>query len=425
MSKQVSSRLLSITIGILFSFLIAIPSSASHHEAEKHDTEHAKIEGVQSEAWSEADQAQGLETKRYSRYALESQLKGSAASDESSQSLFYILIGVIVVLLLIILGIASKLLQGLSQLSGNENTVQVDYNKLNARMGIVFLLAFFGGIAYEIMIHKEYLLPEAASEEGQTIDLLMWITCGITGFVFIVTQILLFVFAYKYQQKEGQKALYYPKNDKLELVWTTVPAIALTVLVIFGFRTWVDTTMNNAEQEAYEIELYAYQFGWKFRYPGADGKLGRADYRLINLNADNGTLNPIGLDPQDQASMDDILKDELILPKGVMVRLKLRSRDVLHAAHLPHFRAQMYCVPGTPTEINIQPLYTTEEYRSRIGRPEFNFELACNQICGSSHYAMKREITVVDLENYLTWMGEQDALFADYSESANKQLTVK
>lgn len=425
MSKQVFSRLLGILTGILFTLSIATPSSASHHEAEHEDTNHTKVEGVQNQAWSEADRVQGLETKRNSRYALQSQLQNGAASDESSKTLFYLLIGAIVILLLIVLGIASTLLKGLARLSGEKDALEIDYNKLNARMCIVFLFAFFGGIGYEIMIHKDYLLPVAASEQGATIDTLMWITAGITGFVFIVTHILLFAFAYKYQQREGQEALYYPKNDKLELLWTTVPAIVLTILVIFGFRTWVDTTMTNSEMEAYEIELYAYQFGWKFRYPGEDGKLGRADYTLINLSADNGTINPVGLDPKDKASLDDVLMDELVLPKGVMVRLKLRSRDVLHAAHLPHFRAQMYCVPGTPTEINLEPSYTTEQYRSKIGKPEFNFELACNQICGSSHYAMKREIKVVELDKYLTWMGEQDALFADYSEGANNQLTVK
>ena len=109
----------------------------------------------------------------------------------------------------------------------------------------------------------------------------------------------------------------------------------------------------------------------RFRYPGEDGKLGRYDYRLTNLVPDNGIVNPIGLDPKDEASLDDIVSDELILPKDVQVRIRLRSRDVLHAAHLPHFRSQMYCVPGTPTEMNITPIYTTADYRNKIGNPDF------------------------------------------------------
>ena len=139
----------------------------------------------------------------------------------------------------------------------------------------------------------------------------------------------------------------------------------------------------------------------------------------------NGAVNAVGLDVNDPASADDFIKDELILPKGVMVKLRMRSRDVLHSALLPHFRAQMYCVPGTPTQFNLEPLYTTEEFRTRIGKPEFNFELACNQICGASHYAMKRQIVVIDYNEYMTWMKTESPLLAGITESTEGQLTLK
>jgi cytochrome c oxidase subunit 2 len=113
------------------------------------------------------------------------------------------------------------------------------------------------------------------------------------------------------------------------------------------------------------------------------------------------------------------------MPKGKMVKLHMRSRDVLHAALLPHFRAQMYCVPGTPTQFSLEPLYTTEEYREKINKPDFNFELACNQICGVSHYAMRREIIVVEETEYLSLLGSETPAMAGMEFPAPAKLTMK
>ena len=415
----------------LFLLSFSISASGGHEESDPQHKEEVQAEssidmsGAQAEGWEEAPIPQGLDNKRLSNYAVEKQLpQPSAEVDGGTKSLFYFLITLIVVLLLIVLGSASSLLKQLRAVAGEEGDT-TDYNKLNARLLLGFLFVFFGAIIYEIAIHKKYILGDAASASGERIDTMLWTTFAITGVVFVITQILLFWFAYRYQHKEGNKALYYPENDRLEMAWTLVPALVLTVLVLFGFRIWVDTTINSRDNSKYEIEMYAYQFGWKFRYPGEDGKLGRYDYRLTNLIPDNGIVNPIGLDPKDEASKDDIVSDELILPKDVQVRIRLRSRDVLHAAHMPHFRSQMYCVPGTPTEMNITPIYTTADYRNRIGNPEFNFELACNQICGGSHYNMRREILVVTEAEYLKWMSEQKAFFTDLEESDASQISMK
>lgn len=426
MGKRIFSRLLSPVLALFLVCMMTPPLLASHHE-EDHEPQVTEVstEGLQDTEWKEAPAPQGLDEKRTSAYALDSQLEGTSSDgDEGSKTLFYLLLTVIVLLLLGVLATSMKLIQGLTKLSG-EKEQEPDYNTMNARLMILFLVVFFGAIGYEIMIHKDYILPTSASKHGIDIDNMLWITTAICGFVFIVTQALLFGFAFQYRQKEGQKALYYPHNNKLEILWTTIPAIALTVLVLFGFRIWVNTTMTAKDVESYEIELYAYQFGWKIRYPGPDGKLGNADYRLLNFDPDKGIVNEVGLDPKDPAAQDDIVSSELVLPKGKMVKLRLRSRDVLHAALLPHFRAQMYCVPGTPTEINLEPIYTTEEFRSKINKPEFNFEMACNQICGASHFNMRKEILVVEEAAYLQWMGEQKAFYSNNTSSSDNQLTVK
>lgn len=426
MGKRIFSRLLSPLLALFLVCMLTPPLWASHDD-QQHEPQATEVstEGLQNEDWKDTPAPEGLEEKRVAPYAVDSQISlVDSDKEDGPKTLFYVLLTAIILLLLGVLATSMQLVKGLSKLSSQKEE-EPDYNTMNARLLVLFLVVFFAGIGYEIMIHKDYILPTSASAHGVDIDNMLWITTAITGFVFIVTQILLFGFVYQYRQKEGQTALYYPHNNKLEILWTTIPAIALTVLVLFGFRIWVNTTMTAKDVESYEIELYAYQFGWKIRYPGPDGKLGNADYRLLNFDPEKGIVNEVGLDAKDPDAQDDIISSDLILPKGKMVKLRLRSRDVLHAALLPHFRAQMYCVPGTPTEINLEPIYTTEEFRSKINKPEFNFEMACNQICGSSHFNMRKEILVVEEGDYLSWMMEQKPLFGNNTSSSANQLTLK
>lgn len=382
------------------------------------------METGQDPAWAQAHQVLGLEKKRIVQYSLDQQLTPTATAQAATgKSTYNILLGLVVVLLIALLVITAQILSTLRQLSGKAE--KEDYNKLNANLLFGFVFVFFAAIAYEIAIHKKYILPESASAHGIEIDFIMWTTTALTGFVFIVTQFLLFYFSYRYQHSPGRKASYYTQNNLLEVVWTTIPAAALTIMILYGFKIWVNVTMTNATRaDSHDIELYAFQFGWKFRYPGPDGKFGRTDYRFTDLTLPNGKPNPVGLDASDPAGADDIIKDELIMPKGKMVKLHMRSRDVLHAAWLPHFRAQMYCVPGTPTQFSLEPLYTTEEYREKINKPDFNFELACNQICGVSHYAMRREIIVVDESEYLAMLGNETPAMAGMEFPASGKLTL-
>jgi cytochrome c oxidase subunit 2 len=145
------------------------------------------------------------------------------------------------------------------------------------------------------------------------------------------------------------------------------------------------------------------QFGWLIRYPGRDMKLGVVNYRLIDAT------NDFGLDLSDQSAVDDITfpSGELHVPKGHPVLIKIRSRDVLHAVYMPHFRVQMYAVPGMPTRFWFTPTLTTDEMRAKLGNPNFNYELACNQICGRGHFAMKLNIVVDEPDDYVNWYAAQ------------------
>jgi cytochrome c oxidase subunit 2 len=165
----------------------------------------------------------------------------------------------------------------------------IDWNKTNAMIGVAVFILLAAGCWYEFAYHSKYiLLGNSASEHGETIDSMFRWTFGFTFVVFAITETLLFYFMWRYSYKEGKKAEYFFHNSKLELVWTIVPAIVLTFLVLRGFTTWSKiTNVDDAKTE--KIEVFAYQFGWKARFPGADGKLGNNNYNLISAN------NPLGV----------------------------------------------------------------------------------------------------------------------------------
>ncbi len=157
----------------------------------------------------------------------------------------------------------------------------INWTKVNAWMSIIFLVAGSAGVAYELIYHGKLLLPEAASAHGDSIDNMFNWTFGITFVVFVVTEVLLFYFLFKYRQKEGQKAAYYFHNNQLEIIWTIVPAIVLTFLVLRGYSTWHNITQT-PEPKAKQIEIFGYQFGWKARYAGDDNKFGEANFNFID-----------------------------------------------------------------------------------------------------------------------------------------------
>jgi cytochrome c oxidase subunit 2 len=209
--------------------------------------------------------------------------------------LLALLVGVVIILII-------KTIDMVGKYTGRE---VVPWNNVNAALMLIFLVVMMGLAFYEYTIHGKYiLLGDSSSEHGVRLDKMMSITFAVTIFVFLVTEFLLFWFAFKYRAKKGVKALFYPDNDKLELIWTIIPAIVLTILVIGGLNAWRSITAD-PEGETSEIELFAFQFGWQARYPGADGTLGNANYNLIS-----GT-NPLGIAVEDEATalLGELAKD--------------------------------------------------------------------------------------------------------------------
>lgn len=327
-----------------------------------------------------------------------------------------------------------------SQLNRKRDNSQVANDKdndLHGKLMFGFLVFIYLITIFSFWKWGDVLLPQAASEHGQDYDRLMWISFALIFFVQTITQALLHYFSYQYRGKKDQKALFYPDNDRLEFIWTIIPVITLAVLIFYGLYTWSEIMNFEEDDDALVIELYAQQFNWKARYAGDDNVLGDANVRFLN---DYEGRNLVGIDSSDPNGLDDVVVQELHLPKDRKVIFKMRSQDVLHSAYMPHFRAQMNCVPGMITQFSFVPTMTTEEMRQTpemaakvekinkirydnsqeliakgeepLDAYQFDYLLLCNKICGASHYNMQMKIIVEEEKDFNKWMSQQST-FAD------------
>jgi cytochrome c oxidase subunit 2 len=307
----------------------------------------------------------------------------------------------------------AKASEYVSVLKGEEKSFRQN-NRINAFLMIVFLVLGLIGAWWcnELFYNKTLLVQPAASDHGEKIDFMLMITIAVTGVVFFLTQILLFWFAYKYQFSEKRTVFYFPHNNKLELIWTVVPAIFLTVLVGFGLFYWFKIT-GDAPKDAQIVEITGKQFNWMMRYPGKDNVLGRKNYRLTD--ASNG--NALGVDWEDAASHDDIEATEMHLVVGKPVQLVINAQDVIHDVGLVHFRLKMDAVPGIPTTLWFTPLYTTAQMKEITGNKDFVYEISCDQMCGSGHYSMRGVIIVETQEEYDAWMASKKPQYLTVKEA--------
>jgi cytochrome c oxidase subunit 2 len=384
--------------------------------------------------------------------------------------------GKLIILIVIILGaIALAQLVRVYELSSKmrksgEHEISNKDNHINGLLMFVFMILTFLGFIYLMLKYGWTGRGPAASTQGVETDWLLNLNFIIILIAYFITNFLLFYFSYKYVRKPGVKAYFYPHNNKLEMIWTIVPAIVLAVIIILGLKSWTKITAP-AESDAIRIELFAKQYAWTARYAGLDNELGKYDYKLT---ADN---NPLALitsntidssiavmdkeiksltkllnnrdtvlsdsaivknreilsvkerlfrlvtqlkenhnQKDDAAVWDDIIQeDTLFLCKGQNYEFNLRARDVLHSAYFPHFRIQMNAVPGLTTRMKLTPNMTTEEMRVKKNNPNFHFILMCNKICGGAHYKMKMIVVVKDKAEYKKWLAKK------YNETFKKK----
>ncbi len=312
-----------------------------------------------------------------------------------------------------------------------EEEVQLHTNHWNGVLSIIFLVVFLCGTVISAWYFKDRMLgygPHiSASVHGKRLDFLFNVTLIFTGIVFCITHIALFYFAFKYKGKRGGKAAHISHDNKLEIIWTAIPAVVMTFLVVSGLDAWNSVMADIKNNEDYlEIEATGVQFNWLLRYPGEDGKLGTRDYKKISSS------NPIGQDWSDPKNMDDFQPNEIVVPVGKKIRVRIVARDVLHSFFLPHFRVKMDAVPGMPTYFVFTPEITTQQYRERIRQypeyqelsdpkdPEskprwqtFDYELACAELCGKGHFSMRRIVKVVTMEEYKAWLKTQKSYYLE------------
>jgi len=396
-------------------------------------------------------------------------------------------------------------------------------NNLNAKLMLGFMMFQFLGFIYLMLKYGWTGRGEPASLQGVETDWLLNLNLVIVIFVFFVTNFLLFYFSYRYVRKPGVKATFYAHDNKLELIWTVVPAVVMAVIIVLGLRSWSELT-SGPTKDSEKIELFAEQFQWTARYSGEDNILGKFDYKLTTgtnglgliteatidssiseismqiskterslqlihfdhmssfyrnldrsssyknvvdsvydevvnsesfnlveaeeelmkvyakeIDADGHLSVEVSSPNQETQKLIDKLEDELTV-KGKLLRslvqmkknhnakldnqawndiiqkdtlylclgreyeMSFRSKDVIHSAYFPHFRAQMNVVPGMPTRFKFTPSLTTKQMREKKKDPKFNFILMCNKICGTSHYKMKMIVVVYPKKEYQKWM---------------------
>jgi len=316
-------------------------------------------------------------------------------------TIFYVLLFLLVCLFVAIIGKALKVYELTRETQGKPEGI--NWDKINGVLFALFLIVGLYGVYWEYTVHGSMILPEAASEHGKKIDQMFNITLIITTIVFIVTHIILFTFAYIYKSTGNRKAYYYPHNNALERIWTIIPALVLTVLVLMGFLTWrsIFYKIEDPKNKPLSIEVTSSQFQWDFRYPGADGVVGKKNYKKIT------SINNLGIDFNDKNSLDDQVADELVIPVNKPVRFILTSKDVLHSFYMPHFRVQLNTVPGMTSYFEFTPTITTDEMKAKINDPAFDYILLCAKICGTNHYNMQKKVRVVTQAEYDAWVVKQ------------------
>ncbi|MBA2746588.1 MAG: cytochrome c oxidase subunit II [Flavisolibacter sp.] len=306
-------------------------------------------------------------------------------------------------------------------------------NNIQGWLSFGFLAFIYLITIYCIIYYGDLpLMDDSASLHGIQVDYLMWLTMILIFFVQTITQALLYYFTWKYRGRKEQKALYFADNDKLEFIWSVIPAIVLAGLILYGLYAWTNIMFVDEKEDVLVVELYAKQFQWEARYAGEDNVLGKANVRYIE------GINTMGVDLSDPYAQDDITVTELHIPKGRKILFKMRSQDVIHSAYFPHHRAQMNVVPGMVTQFAFEPIYTTNEMRDLPAMVEkvnrinmirskknvqlaaagetaldpytFDFFIACNKICGASHYNMQMKLVVDTPADYAKWLATNATL---------------
>ena len=266
--------------------------------------------------------------------------------------------------------------------------------------GIIFLLVIVGSVLFHIFT-PWYWTDIASNWVGMdhTITLTFWVGGG----VFVAVCLFMIYCLFKFSYKEGRKAEYKPEDKKLEKILTWATTVGVAALLAPGLIIW--SQYVNVPKNALEVDVMAWQWGWQYRLPGEDGKLGTT--KVTNINDEN----PFGINPDDPFGQDDVIiqSDVLNIENNRPIKILLRSVDVLHNWYVPQFRSKMDAVPGVVTFYWFEP--------NKVGE----YEVLCAEYCGVGHYAMRGTVIVQDKQSYEKWLDEQEI----FSELVAKQKKLE
>ena len=253
-------------------------------------------------------------------------------------------------------------------------------------VAIIFALIIVASIIFHFW--SPWWWTPVASNWGNIDDTIV-LSFWVTGAVFVAVCLFMSYCVWAYRYRPDRKAEYKPEDKKLEFRLTWLTALGVAALLAPGLVVW--NKFITVPENALKIEVVAYQWGWNYRLPGADGVLGKTSIGLVSDD------NPYGLDISDPNSKDDIIvmDADLHLEINQPVKVELRSLDVLHNFYVPQFRAKMDMLPGIIT------------YYWFIPEKKGDYEILCAEYCGTGHYAMRGRVLVDEEKDYLNWLSKQ------------------
>jgi len=433
------------------------------------------------------------------------------------------LIFIAIVMIVVVLFQVTRTLDLVGQLRGGAHTT-VETTRFHAMLGMIFMVLGMIGFFYCFPLYNDRMVDHHSSDNAQTIHKMFVITLWVTGIVFVITNVLLFWFVWRYRSRPGNEAIHFAHSNKLEFIWTIVPTVVLTGLVVFGLQAWTDI-MGEPNEDATVIEVTGQQFFWSSRYPGADGQLGPRDndlicadnplgivtrewiehrkitlagsqklnfkgeieklqerekeihtiiaryndiisgspnkYRVTEVKASLALVEkelakiPGKIEIREKAlerinkkyteeyiaahadeftwGYDDPMPSEIHVPVNNQVFVKIVALDVLHNFYIPHMDVKMDAVPGMPTSFKFTPFITTADKRKEMANnpawqvieegddkpryEKFNYEIACAELCGTGHSAMKYTLVVDSPEEYEAWIAAQPSKWSQVAAS--------
>jgi cytochrome c oxidase subunit II len=248
-------------------------------------------------------------------------------------------------------------------------------------------------------------LPAQASAHAAELDDMTAIVHWLMFALFIGWGIFFLYVLFRFRKGANPRASYEGAKGKISKGLEIAVVIAEMILLVFyAIPAWAKRVAQiPSESEATVVHVIGEQFAWNVHYPGPDGKFGRTRPELVSAD------NPIGLDRTDPAAKDDVTTiNQLNLPVNRPVLIRLSSKDVIHSFGLYEMRVKQDAIPGMSIPVWFIPTVTTAEMRQRFGKSDWDYEIACSQLCGLGHFRMRGFVTIQSDADYRAWMDDQE-----------------